>query len=53
MVLHIDDLFLIDTESLIVECKYALASKFEMKDIDDALILGTRGPTGIDEIFPS
>jgi hypothetical protein len=33
LVLYIDDLFLIDTESLIVECKYALASKFEIKDL--------------------
>jgi hypothetical protein len=33
LVLYIDDLFLTDTESLIVECKYALASKFEMKDL--------------------
>jgi hypothetical protein len=32
-VLYIDDLFLTDTESIIVECKYALASKFEMKDL--------------------
>jgi hypothetical protein len=31
--LYIDDLFLTDTESLIVECKYVLASKFEMKDL--------------------
>ena len=33
LVLYIDDLFLTDTESLIVECKYVLASKFEMKDL--------------------
>jgi hypothetical protein len=32
LVLYVDDLFL-DTKSLIVECKYALASKFEMKDL--------------------
>jgi hypothetical protein len=31
--LYVDDLFLVDTESLIVECKYALASNFEMKDL--------------------
>jgi hypothetical protein len=30
---YVDDLFLTSTESLIVECKYALASKFEMKDL--------------------
>ena len=33
LVLYIDDLLFTDTESLIVECKYALASKFEMKEL--------------------
>jgi hypothetical protein len=33
LVLYVDDLFLTGTESLIVECQYALASKFEMKDL--------------------
>ena len=33
LVLYVDDLFLIGIESLIVECKYPLASKFEMKDL--------------------
>jgi hypothetical protein len=33
LVLYIDDLFLTGTESLIVECKYALAFEFEMKDL--------------------
>jgi hypothetical protein len=33
LVLYVDDLFLTDIESLIVECKYALASEFEMKDL--------------------
>jgi hypothetical protein len=33
LVLYVDDLFLIDTETLIVECKYVLASEFEMKDL--------------------
>jgi hypothetical protein len=33
LVLYIDDLFLTGTESLIVECKYVLASKFEMNDL--------------------
>jgi hypothetical protein len=33
LVLYVDDLFLTDTESLIVEYKYALASNFEMKDL--------------------
>jgi hypothetical protein len=32
-VLYVDDLFLTGTKRLIVECKYALASKFEMKDL--------------------
>jgi hypothetical protein len=31
LVLYIDDLFLTGTESLIVECKYALTSEFEME----------------------
>ena len=33
LVLYVDDLFLIGIESLIIECKYALASEFEMKDL--------------------
>jgi hypothetical protein len=33
LALYIDDLFITDVERLIVECKYALASKFEMKDL--------------------
>jgi hypothetical protein len=33
LVLYVDDLFLTGTKSLIVECKYGLASKFEMKDL--------------------
>jgi hypothetical protein len=33
LVLYIDNLFLTSTESLIVECKYVLASEFEMKDL--------------------
>jgi hypothetical protein len=32
-VLYIDDLFLTSTASFIVECKYALTSEFEMKDL--------------------
>ena len=31
LVLYVDDLFLTDAESLIVECKYALAFEFEMR----------------------
>jgi hypothetical protein len=33
LVIYVDDLFLIGTKSLIVECKYVLASKFEMKNL--------------------
>jgi hypothetical protein len=33
LVLYVDDLFLTGSKSLIVECKCALASEFEMKDL--------------------
>jgi hypothetical protein len=33
LVLYVDDLFLTGAESLIVRCKYELASEFEMKDL--------------------
>jgi hypothetical protein len=33
LILHVDDLFLIGDEHLIVGCKRELASKFEMKDL--------------------
>jgi hypothetical protein len=33
LVLYVDYLFLTSTESLIIECMYVLASKFEMKDL--------------------
>jgi hypothetical protein len=33
LVLYVDDVFLTALESLIVECKHALASEFEMKDL--------------------
>jgi hypothetical protein len=33
LVLYVDDLFLTGSKSLIVECKHALASEFEMKDL--------------------
>jgi hypothetical protein len=33
LVLYVDDLFLTGSESLIVECKHALAFEFEMKDL--------------------
>jgi hypothetical protein len=33
LVLYVDDLFVTDSERLIVECKRALTAKFEMKDL--------------------
>jgi hypothetical protein len=33
LVLYVNDLFFIGSESLIVDCKRALASEFEMKDL--------------------
>jgi hypothetical protein len=33
LVLYVDDLFLTNSERLIVECKQALSAKFEMKDL--------------------
>jgi hypothetical protein len=33
LVLYVDDLFLTSVESSIVECKYVLTSKFEMKEL--------------------
>jgi hypothetical protein len=33
LVLYVDDLFLTGSEILIVECKHALSSEFEMKDL--------------------
>ena len=33
LVLYGDDLFLMSKNRLIVECKYVLASEFEMKDL--------------------
>jgi hypothetical protein len=54
LVLYIDDLFLTDTESLIVECKYVLASKFEMKDLGMMhYFLGLEVWQRTDEIFLS
>jgi hypothetical protein len=54
LVLYIDDLFLTSTKSLIVECKYALASKFEMKDLGMMhYFLGLEVWQRTDEIFPS
>jgi hypothetical protein len=54
LVLYIDDLFLTNAKSLIVECKYEFTSKFEMKDLGmmhyfSRLAVWQR----TDEIFPS
>jgi hypothetical protein len=54
LVLYIDDLFLTDAKSLIVECKYALASKFKMKDLGMMhYFLGLEVWQRTDEIFLS
>jgi hypothetical protein len=33
LLLYVDELFLIEEENLIIECKKRLASEFEMKDL--------------------
>lgn len=33
LVLYVDDLFMIGTEPLIIQCKRDLSSEFEMKDL--------------------
>jgi hypothetical protein len=54
LVLYIDDLFLTSTESLIVECKYTLASEFEMKDLGMIhYFLGLEAWQKTNEIFMS
>jgi hypothetical protein len=54
LVLYIDDLFLTGTKSLIVECKYVLASEFEMKDLGMMhYFLGLEVWQRTDEIFLS
>jgi hypothetical protein len=54
LVLYVDDLFLTDSESLIVECKRALTSEFEMKDLGMMhYFLGLEVWQRTDEIFPS
>ena len=54
MVLYVDDLFLTGTQRLIIECKYVLASEFEMKDLGMIhYFLGLVVWQRIDEIFPS
>jgi hypothetical protein len=54
LVLYVDDLFLTGTESLIIECKYVLASEFEMKDLGMMhYFLGLEVWQRTDEIFLS
>jgi hypothetical protein len=54
LVLYVDDLFLTGTKSLIVECKYALASEFEMKNLGMMqFFLGLEVWQRTDEIFLS
>jgi hypothetical protein len=54
LVLYIDDLFLTDSESLIVECKHALTSEFDMKDLGMMhYFLGLEVWQRTDDIFPS
>jgi hypothetical protein len=53
LVLYVDDLFLTGSESLIVECKRALASEFEMKDLGMMhYFLGLEVWQRTDQIFP-
>jgi hypothetical protein len=52
--LYVADLFLTNTESLIVECKYTLAYEFEMKDLGMMnYFLGLEVWQRTDEIFLS
>jgi hypothetical protein len=54
LVLYVDDLFLTDSERLIVECKRALTSEFEMKDLGMMhYFLGLEVWQRTDEIFLS
>jgi hypothetical protein len=54
LVLYVDDLFLSGTESLIIECKYVLASEFDMKDLGMMhYLLGLEVWHKTDEIFLS
>jgi hypothetical protein len=54
LVLYVDDLFLTDSERLIVECKRALTSEFEMKDLGMMhYFLGLEVWQQTDEIFLS
>jgi hypothetical protein len=52
LVLYVDDLFLTGSKSLIVECKHALTSEFEMKDLGMMhYFLGLEVWQRTDEIF--
>ena len=54
LVLYVDDLFLTGTKILIVECKYVLASKFEIKDLGMMhYFLGLKVWQRTDEVFLS
>jgi hypothetical protein len=54
LVLYVDEIFLIDSERLIVECKQALTTKFEMKDLGLMhYFLGLEVWKRTYEIFPS
>jgi hypothetical protein len=54
LVLYVDDLFLTSSERLIVECKLALTSEFEMKDLGMMnYLLGLEVWQRNDEIFLS
>jgi hypothetical protein len=54
LVLYVDDLFLTDSERLIAECKRALTSEFEMKDLGMMqYFLGLEVWERTDEIFLS
>jgi hypothetical protein len=54
LVLYVEDLFLTDSERLIVECKQALTAKFEMKDLGMMhYFLGLEVWQSTDEIFLS
>jgi hypothetical protein len=54
LVLYVDDLFLIGSESLIVDCMRALASEFKMEDLGMMhYFLGLEVWQRTDEIFPS
>jgi hypothetical protein len=54
LVFYVDDLFLTGTKSLIIECKYVLASEFEMKDLGMMhYFLGLEVWQRTDEIFLS